>query len=195
MPCGRDHPVTRTSAPMQRYVAFLRAINVGGHTVKMDRLRALFAALDLAEVETFIASGNVSFLAPEGEDPAALERRIEHHLRESLGYEVATFLRTPAQLAAIVAHRPFPESETEAAHALYVGFLGAPPSEDAARKLLAFRSGEDDFHVHGREVFWLARRKVSESAFSGAKLEKALGMAATLRNVTTVAKLAAKHPA
>ena len=62
-----------------RYVAFLRAINVGGHTVKMERLRELFAELGLANVETFIASGNVIFDAPSG-DAGALERQIEQHL-------------------------------------------------------------------------------------------------------------------
>ena len=44
-----------------RYVAFLRAINVGGHVVKMDRLRNLFEALGFSGVRTFIASGNVLF--------------------------------------------------------------------------------------------------------------------------------------
>jgi hypothetical protein len=47
--------------PLRRYVAFLRAINVGGHVVKMDRLRTLFEGLGFANVSTFIASGNVVF--------------------------------------------------------------------------------------------------------------------------------------
>ena len=46
---------------MPRYITFLRAINVGGHTVKMDRLREIFESLGFANVETFIASGNVVF--------------------------------------------------------------------------------------------------------------------------------------
>ena len=49
---------------MPRYVAFLRAINVGGHIVKMDQLRKLFTQLGLTDVETFIASGNVLFTSP-----------------------------------------------------------------------------------------------------------------------------------
>ena len=44
-----------------KYAAFLRAINVGGRVVKMDRLRTLFEAAGLRGVETFIASGNVVF--------------------------------------------------------------------------------------------------------------------------------------
>ena len=46
---------------MPKYVALLRAINVGGHTVKMDHLRSLFEAIGFSNVETFIASGNVIF--------------------------------------------------------------------------------------------------------------------------------------
>ena len=48
---------------MPRYIAFLRAINIGGHTVKMDDLRQLFESLQFTSVETFIASGNVIFKA------------------------------------------------------------------------------------------------------------------------------------
>jgi len=46
---------------MPRYVAFLRAINVGGHVVTMAQLKRAFEAVPLASVETFIASGNVIF--------------------------------------------------------------------------------------------------------------------------------------
>ncbi len=179
---------------MQRYIAFLRAINVGGHTVKMEPLRTLFAALGYANVETFIASGNVIFDSTEA-TPARLEAAIERHLEQALGYAVATFLRTPAELGAVVGYQPFPTEDGAGIHALYVGFLAAPPDAAAQDRLLAFRSAVDDFHVHGREVYWLCRTKISESPFSGARLEKALGMAATLRNITTVSKLAAKYPA
>jgi uncharacterized protein (DUF1697 family) len=46
---------------MTRYVALLRAINVGDHNVKMAHLRTLFDSLGVSNVETFIASGNVIF--------------------------------------------------------------------------------------------------------------------------------------
>jgi uncharacterized protein (DUF1697 family) len=46
---------------MTQYVAFLRGINVGGHRVKMDRLREIFEETGLSDVSTFIARGNVVF--------------------------------------------------------------------------------------------------------------------------------------
>lgn len=175
-----------------RWIAFLRAINVGGHTVKMEALRGLFAALGHANVATFIASGNVIFEA-RGE-PAALEEQIERYLQQALGYEVLTFLRTPAELAAIAACRPFPADDLEAeGNSLNIAFLKAPPEETARQKLFSYRNPVDDFHITGRELYWLRRRTLGESAVAGAVLEKALGMPATVRNVTTIRKLADKY--
>ena len=172
-----------------RYIAFLRAINVGGHTVKMDRLRSLFEELKLKNVETFIASGNVIFDTTSSEE-AALTARIERHLEKALGYSVATFLRTPAELDRIREYEPFAREELER-HTLYVGFLQSRPSRGAQQKLEALRTPIDDLHASGREIYWLARKSFSESKLSGAALEKALGMPTTLRNINTVRRL--KH--
>ncbi len=179
---------------MPRYIALLRAINVGGHTVTMDRLRTLFEELGCSRVETFIASGNVIFES-SARSARALETKIARHLEQSLGYEVGTFIRSCAELAEVARHPAFPAAELEAEGvSLYVAFLPSPPTPAAARKLMAFRTPGDDFHVHGHEVYWLRRGKMSESPFSGALLEKTIGLPATLRNVTTVRRLAAKYP-
>jgi uncharacterized protein (DUF1697 family) len=180
--------------PPPRQVALLRAINVGGHTVKMDRLRALFEGLGLTGVSTFIASGNVVFDAAE-EAADALERRIEAHLERSLGYPVATFVRSTAELAEVAEHRPFPDGHGGEQASLYVAFLRAPPPEERWAGVLELRNEVDDFHLRGREVYWLCRTRSSDSAFSGAVLEKRLGMPATFRNVNTVRRLADRYGA
>ena len=174
---------------MTRQVAFLRAINVGGHTVKMDRLRLLFGELRLASVETFIASGNVLFDSAS-RNTDALESRIERHLEQALGYSVATFVRPLATLAAIAAQHPF-ESVERDGHALSIGFLKHTPDAEVARKLAALETGFDAFHLHDRQLYWLCRGRVSQSKVLGGALDRALGAPVTLRNVTTVRKLAA----
>lgn len=177
---------------MSRYFAFLRAINVGGHTVKMTELRELFEALEFTDVETFIASGNVIFDSPV-EHIRELEQQIETHLHQSLGYPVATFLRSIPELARIARHEPFQASEFESGAGLYIAFLQHEPTHEAQRKLMSFTNDTDDFHVHQHEVYWLCRKKFSDSTFSGAKLEKTLGLQATVRNSSTVRKIAAKY--
>jgi Uncharacterized protein conserved in bacteria len=78
---------------MPRYIAFLRAINVGGHVVKMDHLKKLLESVNLSNVETFIASGNAIFES-SGRTPKVLKKKIADCLLKDLGYEVATFIRT-----------------------------------------------------------------------------------------------------
>jgi len=177
---------------MPRYIAFLRAINVGGHTVKMDRLREIFESLGCANVETFIASGNVVFETAT-QDTAALETRIATALQAALGYAVATFIRTEAELARIAAHQAFPQSDLDAAQALNIAFLEGPLDGESAQKLMALQTAIDDFATHEREIYWLCRKKQSESTFSNAVLEKTLRRQSTLRGANTVQKMAAKY--
>ena len=177
-----------------RYIAFLRGINVGGHRVKMDRLRDLFTALEFSNVATFIASGNVIFEAP-AMDATGIEKRIEAHLERSLGYEVETFLRTPADLASIVAFRPFASEDVEApGHTLYVAFLRDALGGEDEQKMLSFRTERDDFRVHGRKLYWLCRGKITDSMVNWRLVAKSVPMRSTVRNVTMLRKLAALYP-
>lgn len=171
-----------------RYVAFLRAINVGGHLVKMDQLRKLFEALKFTNVETFIASGNVIFDSPSM-DAAALEDRIEKHLEKALGYEVGTFVRTCAEVAEAAAHAPF-DSKDDCAE--FVVFLKSPADKATKQKVMALRTGEDDFHAHKRELYWQRRGTMTDSP-AAVPFGKAFGKLGTMRNVTTVRKIAAKY--
>jgi uncharacterized protein (DUF1697 family) len=106
---------------------------------------------------------------------------------------VDTFLRTPAELATIAGQWPFAAAERDEPHTLYVAFLAEPPAETAREKVLALANKVDALHVDGRELYWLRRDGVGESALSGATLERALGGPATVRNMRTVARLAKRY--
>ncbi len=114
-----------------RHIAFLRAINVGGHTVTMDRLRRLFGKMGFRGVETFIASGNVVFDAPGS--TATAEKTIEAALGKALGYDVATFVRTPAELAAVTAYEAFDAADVARSRTQCVGFLGGAARQGRGR--------------------------------------------------------------
>ncbi len=179
---------------MPKYVAFLRAVNVGGHTIKMDHLRRLFELQGFTKVETFIASGNVIFDSPI-RSTKKLEMKIEQGLKEEFGYEVQTFIRSAAELATIAAYEPFPAGGSDGdGGVVYVGFLGVSPAAEARQKLLQLRTPVDEFHVNGREFYWRCRAKMSDSTINGNVLQKVLGMLTTLRNTNTVRRLATKYP-
>jgi uncharacterized protein (DUF1697 family) len=142
-------------------------------------------------VKTVIASGNVLFDSPL-KNSAALEEKIERQLHMSLGYGVATFIRSAAEMARIAAYQPFAAAVMQKPyHALYVSFLGGEPAPEARRAVLALGGDDDVFHLHQRELYWLRRTSFADSPVSSAIVERALGMPATARNVTTVRKIAA----
>lgn len=176
-----------------RYIAFLRGMNVGGHRVSMATLKSLFESEGFTNVETFIASGNIIFHAAGRSAPSALERTIEAALHLALGYAVATFMRTPAQLAAIAAHAPFSASDASTpGHTIHVGFLRDAPPVAVADDIRARATAMDAFALHERELYWLCRGRTTDSLVSWPKVEKALKLDLTMRNLTTVSKLSAK---
>jgi uncharacterized protein (DUF1697 family) len=177
---------------MPRLIAFLRAVNVGGRLVPMARLRQEFEALGFTRVETFIASGNVIFTSRSA-NLAAIVKKIEARLRKAFGFEIATFVRTDAEVAAITRDQPFTAARIKTAGAFCVGFLDRPLDAAAARGLMAFKTEIDDFHTAGCEIYWLCRTNQSDSTFSNARLEQTLKIRATFRGINTVARLAGKY--
>ncbi|WP_243436772.1 DUF1697 domain-containing protein [Streptomyces sp. FH025] len=132
---------------MTTYIAFLRAINVGGRTVRMERLRALFAELELGNVRSYIQSGNVFFTTAEP-DRAALTGRIEEHLERSLGYPVPVMLRTVDEVAELLAAEPFGGVAVTPDVRLVIAFLSEPLPPELARP---HRSPKGDVEVLGAD--------------------------------------------
>lgn len=174
---------------MTRCAAFLRAINVGGHIVRMDRLRALCTEVPLANVATVIASGNVLF--DTRRTPAAVEAAIEKRLRTALGYDVAAMVRPLAEVAAVVQHVETHGLAPAEGVVLYVGFLKSIPSRAAGRAVADLSNDIDQLSIEGREVYWRCARSFSQSTVSGSRLEKILAVPATFRNFNTVRRIGA----
>jgi uncharacterized protein (DUF1697 family) len=178
---------------MDRYVAFLRGMNLGGRRIKNDELRARFEDLGFGDVATFRASGNVIFEVGEKEDPGDVTVRVEGGLAESLGYEVPVFLRSGEEVAAIAEHEPFePELvESSAGKLQVIMFLGKPPAK-ARKQVLALASDEDRLAMHERELYWLPSGGMLESALDLKAIGAACGLT-TQRTKGTMDQIAAKH--
>lgn len=177
---------------MPKYIAFLRAINVGGHTVKMDHLKNLFEKMGFVNVETFIASGNVVF-ETKSKSVDTIKKKIETELHKQLGYQAITFIRSTEELKKSTEYKPFKESELiNPNNNLYIGFLDSVPSEENQRKVFAMQDSANEFLFNNNELYWLCRKNFSDSGFDGKKLEKALEMQTTIRNSTTIRKMVDK---
>jgi uncharacterized protein (DUF1697 family) len=172
-------------------VAFIRAVNVGGHVVKGASLVELFEALDLTSVSTVANSGNVLFDMPAG-GRDALERRLTAHLSEALGFTADTFVRTAPQLHAVRAHDPFVDVPVTEATRVQVGFFGQAVPDPAQRAVLDLAAGLPDLVAfRGREMYWRYEGRSTDSELGGPRLTKALGIPGTFRVNTALEKIAA----
>jgi uncharacterized protein (DUF1697 family) len=177
---------------MPRYIALLRGINVGGgHVVKMELLRKVFESIGLTNVETVIASGNVVFESSESRE-RKLEEKIEQTLKESLGYKVATFLRTVPEMAIVVKQQPFNLANLDSDAMVYAAFLRSKPSPTLRKALNALNTDNDQVSVKNREVYWLRRARSKEAEVFALRLGKLLGSETTVRNMNTVKRIVAK---
>jgi uncharacterized protein (DUF1697 family) len=177
---------------MERYVAFLRGMNLGKRRIKNDELRAEFEALGFEDVASFRASGNVIFGAPK-QGEGALTKTIEAGLGDALGYEVPVFLRSCAEVAVIAAQEPFAAKLVETSKGkLQVVMLLKKPSAAARKKVLALATDEDRLAIEARELFWLPSGGVLESELDHKTIAEALGNG-TQRTMGTIEQIAAKH--
>jgi uncharacterized protein (DUF1697 family) len=164
---------------MTRYVALLRAVNVGGTgKLPMTELAAMCEAEGFSEVRTYIASGNVVFGADarEAQVKAALERRLAAYAGKAVGVMV----RTAQEMAQVLAANPFPEAPRNTVLAIFLD--GAPPA-DAAHH--AKGRADEEIALGGREIYVWYPSHMGQS-----KLRIPAAAAGTGRNINTVAKLA-----
>lgn len=171
-------------------VAFLKGMNLGNRRLPMGRLVALFEALGLKEVGTFIASGNVIFETPKG-NPSELEKRIETHLKKELGYGVDTFIRTETEVKEVLANKVFKDQDEEGI-TVHVAFMKEALPAAISKALLAVKSPTDAFFVKGREFYWRCVGRSSDSVIWARPELKALKLPiCTQRSRTSLKKLVA----
>jgi uncharacterized protein (DUF1697 family) len=177
---------------MERYVAFLRGMNLGNRRLKNEELRAEFEALRFEQVATFRASGNVIFDA-DGKSEAALRKKIEAGLGEGLGYEVPVFLRSCAEVSTIAAQEPFAAKLVAASKGkLQVSMLAKKPADTDRKAVLALETDDDLLAIEERELYWLPSGGTIDSDLDLKAIDKALGKG-TMRTMGTIEQIAAKH--
>jgi uncharacterized protein (DUF1697 family) len=178
---------------VEHYVAFLRGINLGNRRIKSPELVAHFEQIGLEEVATFRASGNVIFADPSGDSESKLQKRVEAELDERLGYDVAVFLRSFAEVAAIAAREPFDAKAIASSKGKpQVQFLARKPSAAAKKKALALAGPDDEMVFAGRELHWLPSTGLSETEVDLKAIDEALGKG-TMRTAGTIEQIAAKY--
>lgn len=165
---------------MHTWICLLRAVNVGGTgKLPMADLRRLCAEAGFADVRTYIASGNVVCRSRKGE--ASVKQALEKALFEYAGKAVGVLVRSPAEMAAVLADNPFPDAPGNRCVAI---FLDEAPAVDAL----------DDLRGQKDELLELGQREIYVHYGDGmadSKLRIPAAANGTARNMNTVVKLVA----
>jgi uncharacterized protein (DUF1697 family) len=176
---------------MGTYVAFLRAVNVGGRNVKMAALRDHLTGLGYGDVETYIQTGNVR-LRTSLRSAAKLRADLEKQLAALCGFDVTTMVYTPAELAAVFADATTLTPTLNGSEVRrYVSFLLDEPTAKASELVAALDFPGESVRVIGRAVHWELAHPSQQAKLSNARLEKLVGPATTrdLKVVTALAQM------
>ena len=164
---------------MHAYVALLRAVNVGGTgKLPMQELRSMSEGLGFAQVQTYIASGNLLFASDLAE--VDVKRALEDRLSIYAGRPQGVMVRSAIEMKAIVAANPFSALAPNSTTAI---FLDDPPPPDTLQRITGSRS--ERVQLGAREIYVHYVDSMARS-----KLKIPAAQHGTARNMNTVARLA-----
>ncbi|HEY4036330.1 MAG TPA: DUF1697 domain-containing protein [Ktedonobacteraceae bacterium] len=171
-----------------KYVALLRAINVGGNNrIKMEQLRACFEVGGFEQVITYIQSGNVIFES-EDENKEKLTKEIEESLSRTFDYTARIVLRSYAEIQKVVEEAP-DDWNTRTDLRCNVAFIKEPVTAKEAWQEILPKEGIDVVTI-GHGVLYLSTvlSGLTKSAL-GKLVSKKIYQDMTIRNYTTTQKL------
>ena len=172
---------------MNTFIALFRGINVGGHNIlPMKELRAVLENLGLANVKTYIQSGNVVFQS-EMSSTNSLSRDISTAIRRSHGFTPQVLLLSVEELQQAIASNPFPEAESEP-KTVHLFFLASTAGNPDVERLETLKTDTERFRLIDRVFYLHAPDGIGRSKLA-ANVEKAIGVAVTARNWRSVNKI------
>jgi len=172
---------------MARFVALLRAVNVGGRALSMTELRALAERLGLSDVATYIQSGNLLFSASGAHE--ALEARLEEAIAARFGMAVPVIVRSAGQWSRLAGSNPFPEAAEAEPGRLLLVVSKRPPAEGAEAALRARAAAGEQVRGAGDALWIHYPQGAGRTKLTPASIDRAIGSPATQRNWRTVLKL------
>ncbi|MEJ2747082.1 MAG: DUF1697 domain-containing protein [Anaerolineae bacterium] len=169
---------------MNTIIALLRGINVGGkNKLPMRELTTILQGLGLANIQTYIQSGNVVFQTNRA-DLDELAAEIGTAVAQSHGFTPTVMLLEARRLEEAVVANPFPQGESKP-KALHFYFLETVPKAPDIAALEIIKTDREQFQLINTVFYLYAPDGIGRSKLA-AKVEKALGVRTTARNWRTV---------
>lgn len=167
---------------MPSYVAFLRAVNVGGRNVKMADLRAALTDAGFTDVATHIQSGNVR-VRTSLRSPQRVAASIRESLTAAAGFDIPAIVRTPAELTALVGTVDAIPALLPGEGRRYVAFADGPVGEAAQATLEGWSTSGERALVLGSDIMAELTVGFHKTTLTNARIERITGRMTTWRDL------------
>lgn len=176
---------------MKRYVALLRGINISGkNKIAMPELKEGFAELGLAEVATYLNSGNVVFSSTEDTD--ILSKKIEAMIKDRFDLDIPVYVILQEKLKEVLCNAPdwWGDDNKEIYDNLI--FIMPPLSyEEVYDEIGAPKAEYEKICNYENVIFWSFSRKDYQKTNWWSKTANAtISDRLTIRTANTVRKIA-----
>ncbi|MBA2407648.1 MAG: DUF1697 domain-containing protein [Chitinophagales bacterium] len=175
---------------METYISLLRGINVSGQRkILMSDLKALYEALKLRDVVTYIQSGNVLFKTDKKESNQSLAKKIGQAIFKKYNFDVTVIVRSTSEIVNIISDNPFLKDSNIDTDKLHVTFLSETPEKEKFKSIAQFDYPPDKFIIIDQNVLLYCPINYGETKLSNKFFETKLNVSATTRSWKTVNKL------
>ncbi|WP_339699627.1 DUF1697 domain-containing protein [uncultured Marixanthomonas sp.] len=172
---------------MEKHIALLRGINVGGHKKfpKVEQL-AILNELGLINPKVYLHTGNWIFETSETKENLTL--KISKAITEKYGWEVPVLVKTPSEIERILQNCPF--SEKKKAKSYFV-ILSEKPNYNLLKEVSPIQYPNEEIIIIDNCIYFYASKGYGRTKFNMNTFEKKLNVKATSRNYNTITKIIA----
>lgn len=173
----------------EKYIAFLRGINVGGHhKIPMADLKIEMQKLGYENVITLLNSGNIIFEA-DSEPASDIEKRIAAHLEKTFGFPVPSIVVKSEMIVVMLNENPFKGVKLTKDIRLYASFLR---KNNNARFQAPWKSVDNSYEIickSDQTILSVLDVSISKTPKAMEALEKFFGKDITTRNWNTIERI------
>jgi uncharacterized protein (DUF1697 family) len=174
---------------MERYIAFLRGINVSGQRlIKMEALRKVLTEYGFTDVKTFIQSGNAIFstaVTDENHLILVIEDLIEKHF----GFRTEVIIRRHSEIESVLNTLEVIKLQQGEDRKYYITFAKEEFSVHQEIPLFSKNHDVEIIYHNSKDFICVSTEFKGNFGFPNLFVEKLTGIPATTRNPNTLEKI------
>lgn len=173
---------------MEKYVVFLRGINVGGNNlINMTDLKNALSKNQFENVRTYINSGNVVFHSNESKNK--VKEIFAKTIKAKFSLMIDMIVKTQKELDKIISNNPFDAEKENDNSKRAVVMLSDKVDKEKAVLFRSDRRIAENYYHKDDLLYIYYHDGAGRSKFTNAYIEKKTNVISTARNWNTILKM------